>query len=69
MHITIMINFKPLSNLLIYNSFYEDAYRIRNKTNITPIITITHAPTVPPTVTMFSEEKDTVLVSEKIKTK
>lgn len=36
----------------------EDAYRVTNKTNTMPITTITHAPSVPPTMTvkLFDEE-------------
>lgn len=59
MHISIKINFKSLYDLLIF------AYRITNRAKIIPIITITNAPTVPPTVTVKlpDEEKDIDVVS------
>lgn len=53
------MNFKSLYDLVIF------AYRITNRAKIIPIITITNAPTVPPTVTdkLADEEKDIGVVS------
>lgn len=63
------MNTESFPDLLICASFKKNAYRITNKANTTPITTITHAPTVPPTVTgkLFDEEKDAMLVSRQKK--
>lgn len=44
--------------MFICENLYQEAYRIKNKDNTTPIITITHAPSVPPIIvgTLFDEE-------------
>lgn len=46
--------------MLICKSFYQGAYRITNKANTTPIITIRHAPSVPPTITGKLSDKEAV---------
>lgn len=51
---------KTLSNLFICKGFYQSAYRIANKTNKIPIITIRHAPSVPPTITGKLSDKEAV---------
>lgn len=53
------MNTESFPDWLICNNLKEkNAYRIKKKANTTPIITNTHAPTVPPTVTgkLFDEE-------------
>lgn len=37
--------------LFIWENIYQNAYRITNKANTTPVITITQGPSVPPTIT------------------
>lgn len=55
-------------------SFYDFLiciYRITNKANTIPIITVTEAPTVPPTIAckLCDKDKDIVVVSRKPKRK
>lgn len=43
--------------------FKLEAYRITNKRNTAPIITITHAPTIPPTVPVKLSDDEICITS------
>lgn len=54
------INVKSVSDLLICESLNQCAYRITNRANATPIITIRNVPSVPPTITEILSDKKAV---------